>query len=325
MKLFFVFAFSITFHLCFSQTYFSEIRQLKFENYRNMEGKISSQNRENREHHVLVNLAQPIKFIRTNSGFHPSPIVEYYFSVPDSIVRRIHLEFDSTNYLPQTYNAMIGYKENIERLTEFNNQYDIIRKELVLILGEPKVTKNLKEKDNTWTRKDKWENDSLSAESYLVFSVVGGRGNRIRVNINYNYKSNAQPNWQSPTSTKVNSKQDSIAKVYLSLIFRKDYKASWGFIGEELKKQLTYENYVKAITPISDLKKKKKDELILFMNGVKNGQLGQMPFYSYKWLSDKSTPPQVLFYIGFKNEESMEILGVSPKSRKKGKITKLNY
>lgn len=307
----FIFIFSVAYS--FGQNYFLDVRQRAFKYYRAKESKIKSQQIENNEYFALTSLAQPVKFLRINSGFRPQPIVEYFFSLPDSIVRRIHVEIDSGSYLPRTLTAMKGYKEKHSRLIEFDKEYDIIRNELIAFFGQPQSSKKLIEEDETWTRNDKWENDSLTVHCYLVFTGSQGRGNLIRANIDFKYGKGG------PVHTiqgKINPQQDSIARLYISLLFNKDLERSWKLIDEAMKKDLTYEEYLKAVNKIVEIKNNIQDQVVLFMKGTRSGPSGQqMPYYSYRFRSDP-LPPETLIDIVFKDEKSLKIAGLSSKRMK---------
>ena len=317
MKSLLLFALVLTCHFCYSQTCFFEVKQQEFKYYKNLENKISSLEWQSKDYNVPPDLANPIKFVRTNSGFHPSPIIEYFFTVPDSTVRRIHLEIDSTNFLPRNLVAMSGYSEPTSRLDEFNKQYEIIRKELISYFGKPKDTQSLKEKNGWWSRKDSWEKDSVEVIAYLGFDTSPGMGNRIRANIDYKY----QKSFDATANERLMLKQDSIAKKYLSLIFKKDYEESWNLQDEELKKQLSYDKYVETCNGIYQFKNKKNKEIEPFHKGLKQNSAGVSMFcYSYKFSDNSSDPEkQLIVDILFKDKESSTIIAVTTKIFKRVK------
>ncbi len=305
-----------------AQTYFFDIQQMEFKKYRVKETELKSTVYKNRAQYVNARLSQPIIFRRTNTGFHPSPIVMYSFTPTDSIVRRIYLEIDSLNFLPQTYQEMSGYKENINRLDDFDKQYQIIRDELVSRFGEPIETQLLKKQDKYYSRKDKWDNDSLSIDMYLTFCGPTNSANRIRSFIDFKFQK--EENSSSSIEPKSNPKQDSISQVYLALIFEGDYKTSWQYIDQSVKEKYSYPDYVNAVTPIYELSKKNKDKKInLFFNGVQFSPTGKRPFYSYTFNSDQSNPPKTLIDVTFKDDTSLTIINVGPKQMDLKKIKRL--
>ena len=155
-RLTYIILINLTSLMCYSQTYFPKVTPIEFKYYRVLEKKIHSSLRVVNENHVMMDLAQPVQFIRNNTTFQPRPIIQYFFSVPDSIVRRIYLVIDSTNYLPQTYPAMMGYKEKDIRLNDFEEQYKLIIGELTASFGSPKETTPLNKKEGVWNRKNSW-------------------------------------------------------------------------------------------------------------------------------------------------------------------------
>jgi hypothetical protein len=295
-----------------AQTYFFDVKQMEFKNYRIKENELNSIVYKNRAHYANTTLSQPIIFRRTNTGFNPNPIIMYSFTPTDSIVRRIYLEIDSLNFLLQTYQEMSGYKENINRLKDFDKQYEIIRNELVSRFGNPNETQPLRKQDNYYSRKDKWNSDSLDIDMYLTFCGPTNSANRIRAHIDFKLKK--EENSLSPIEPKSNPKQDSISQLYLSLIFKGDYKTSWELLDGSVKEKYSYQDYVNAVTPIYELSEKRKEKNInLFFNGVRFSQTGTIPFYSYKFNSDKSNPPKTIIDVMFKDAGSLKIINVIPK------------
>ena len=150
---------------------------------------------------------------------------------------------------------------------------------------------------------------------------------RIRAEINYKYSKPNKTfteNVLISSNEEINSQQDSTARLYLSYIFKGDYDSSWMLIDDKLKSKLTYENYVKIISPMTIMKKVNGSGVELFMNGSRVDQTGSKhPFYSYKFKSDTSSPPETKIDVVFENMESKKIVGVNPMSMKRTEIRKI--
>jgi len=319
---------NLTSFICYSQTCFPKIAAVEFKNYVILEQRINSTRRTANEYHAMTNLAQPVQFIRNNTNFKPRPIIQYFFSVPDSIVRRIYLIIDSTNYLPLTYQARMAYKEKDIRLNDFEEQYKTIIGELTASFGNPQETTPLNKQDGIWIRKDSWENDSIKIQAYMFFGGSKVAGNsRIRAEINYKYSKPSKTihnDVQLSENEEINKQQDSTSKLFLSYVFNGDYKSSWMLIDDKLKSKLSYENYVKNISPMTNLKNENGTAVELFMNGSRVDQTGSKhPFYSYIFKSDKSTPPETKIDVVFENADSEKIIGVNPMSMKRTEIRKM--
>ncbi len=185
------FALCLFFYNCKGQTLALKSQQVHISQYQKEEIKLNSILLKN-ENEIFVlsdfNLAQPLRFKRTNTSFHPNPIIEYFFSETDSLVRGINVEIDSLLYLPKN----TDYFEKEDRLGAFDEQYNSLRKELVETFGNPQESEKMVLKtyfgSSYWSREDFWETDKFSIRFYLNFSDKSKINGVYRVRANILYK-----------------------------------------------------------------------------------------------------------------------------------------
>ncbi len=179
------------FYNCKSQFLVIKSQQLHISQYQKEETKLNSILIKNETEYMVLsdyNLAQPLRFKRTNTSFHPNPIIEYFFSETDSLVRGVNVEIDSLLYPPKN----TAYFEKEDRLGAFNEQYDTIRKELIEVFGNPQEGEKMILKTyfgkSYWSREDFWDTDKFSIRFYLNFSNKSEINGVYRVRANILYK-----------------------------------------------------------------------------------------------------------------------------------------
>lgn len=188
---------------CYSQVYFNLKGKANVREYIREEKLLNSLLIANRTIYEFpqspFHLDQPLRYIRMNQSFSPRPIIEYYFSLPDSIVREINVELDSLNFLDPSDSVRNTYKEPLTRLKDFDRQYDLIRNEIIEDFGPPKSTAALDKQFEFdsfyWSRSDEWRNDSVTLTMYLTFSGRKHAGGtyRIRANLYYHMPAEKLP------------------------------------------------------------------------------------------------------------------------------------
>ncbi len=313
--------FALTFFLSinvYAQTYFFSIKQDSIKNYILQEQSLGSFEHRYKANFINTssfNLGQPFMFRRTNVAINPAPVVQYFFSIPDSIVREIHIEIDSTNYSSNYSN----YIEPSERLKEFNSQYELIKEELISIFGEPYETNKLQLKKEMqgnayWKRKDNWENDTASVVMYLSFSDEEKVSGQYRVRAIVYFKDRNIGISELIDDLEIDLMEDRYAKSYTQLLIKKEYAKSWEMLAVELKTQITFENYVKVAIDFNEMLKNKTDEIELYMSGATTDMTGRsFHYYSYKFKSDTNVPPKLAINVTFSDNEKYKIIGFQPK------------
>jgi hypothetical protein len=293
----------------YCQNYFFDVKQVHIKKYVNLEQKAKSvplDNYGNYQSPSTFKLGQPFRFERKNVLFFPRPIVEYYFSLPDSVVREIKIEFDSLNF-PNSYKLSRNVTGNdSSRRQEYFSQYLALKNELTSKFGPPIKTNEFRKikgyESYYWQATDSWQNDTVSISMYIDFS------DRLSKNGTYHVRANVRfMNKDASSSTsKQNSTQDSIARHFLDLIFNEKYSEAWNLVDEEAKRQLTYEKYIESMQPITNFKGQYGKEIKLVSNGLNMQMTGKKSsWYSYNFTTD--TEKKILLGIIFLDENSEKI------------------
>ena len=262
----------------------------------------------------------PACFTRTNAGIWPRPVVAYYFSVPDSVVRQIAIEVDSANFLRYIGTARQDYREPLTRLPLFERTYEQLRQELVALLGSPQRSQalTLEQADAdraSYSQSDLWETDSLTAYMYLSFTKTAappyGYAHRIRAYLTYKNRAAAATN--APGSFEANAGQTETGQRYVSLLMTGKFKESWELVGPSIKNTMTYTQYAATMTPFVK-KMSGRPTIALVMSGPMINELGQsLSAYMYRVMGSKATEPPLLFNILFQDANATLIGGVQPR------------
>ena len=303
-----------------AQGYIPELAQKHIAYFESLEGSLGSEPYAYRSR-LMTPLSQPVCFVRSDKKFRPRPLVSYLYSRNDSIVREIQVEIDSLNFLPQTYDAHHSYQERDERKDEYMQVYDSIVAELSTRLGPCTKREPLYQRDNMgkgwfWNRGDDWESDSMNVELYLVFSDNNTTHGEYRIRFYCRWKYDATPGLASLSSNfKGKEEQQLTAQEYLDLLLKKKYKESWALLDDELKALVNYETYVERVSPMADDAKKQGRKVVLYMTSLMQDMSGgARPTYVFKYLSDKSSPPQRTITVTFKSPDGARVYGVTPRT-----------
>ena len=296
-----------------------------FSEFRKLEVDLDSKFQENTSTHMLAaDMAQPIEYLRVSDNFEPKPVVQYFFKKADSTVQEILYEWDKQNFNERNYQMTARDVESKERLELFVQKYNELKTEITKQFGDSKSEGSLEPKSGLSyleiSKKDSWDNDSISVLMYITFtnqyevrgSMTLPPAHRIRVYVKTKSNVHGDPSDQMKTVFKVDEKQQKIAEKYIDLLLNGKIKDSWKLISSDIKSKTTYENYVKAVEPIENLKTDFGKEIELALSGPKflNGETYYS--YSFKFSSDKSSPPTVFLDVTFKLGEEY-IIGFQPK------------
>jgi hypothetical protein len=257
-------------------------------------------------------LGQPFQFIKTDIGFNPPAVIEYMFSIPDSIVREIHFEIDTNNFSQSG-----SYLEKNERLKGFNNQYSKLLADLILFLGPPKDSSALRQLSNEdWKRDAKWDNDSLKATLYLSFTNEKNGEGQTRVRMGIYFKNpNPPKNDFGMEEVTASPTQDGLSQKFISCLLKKDFKTAWDMLDTTVQKSVTYDQFVEYLKPIPDFKKKLGKEISLFGTSKMSGMGVSYIVYMYGFKKDKERVPSVLINVSFNDLESKKIVGIRYNSK----------
>jgi hypothetical protein len=315
----------VTTTLTFGQTLDFRIGR-PFKEFRTFENKLGSRLQENKSTHMLTaDMAQPISYLRAIDNFFPQPIIRYFFKSADSTVQKIEYEWDKQNFRERSYQLTDKDFESDENFRDFVRKYEDLRSEITNKFGvgktegsfEPKPGVNYKEVQI----RDTWDNDSLSILMYMTFinryevhgSMKFPPAHRIRVYINSkNSVNNTDISSQLKTVFKVDENQQKTAEKYINLLLTGKFKDSWKLISPDVKTKTTYEDYLKAVEPIEKLKNDFGKEIELAQSVPKFFNNEAYYSYSFKFKSDKSSPPTVFLDVTFKLSGEF-IIGFQPK------------
>jgi hypothetical protein len=325
MKIKFTLLLLITTTLIFGQTLNFEIGR-PFKEFRTLENELSSRFQENKSTHMLpADMAQPISYLRTVDNFDPKPIIRYFFKSSDSTVQKIEYEWDKQNFRERNYQLTDKDFEAEERFKAFVKKYEDLRLEITNKFGVSKVEGSFEPKSGVNYRdvqiQNTWDNDSLSILMYMTFvnryedngSIKFLPAHRIRVYVSSkNGGNNSDISSLLKKAFKVDAKQQKTAEKYIGLLLIGRIKESWKLISPDIKAKTTYEDYLKWVEPIEKLKSDFGKEIELALSGPKFFNNETYYSYSFKFKSDKSSPPTVFLDVTFKLSGDF-IMGFQPK------------
>lgn len=145
---------------------------LKIQDYLRLEGSLKSTLIKDSVEYSSTdpNLLPPIRYYRQNINFPIKPIVEYYFSIQDSIVHQIYFNIEIRDSLEDNFLKMVANKIDVN--DTFNKEYEHLKDELINLFGNATETERLQEKTFKqyfyWERYDNWVNDYLNCKLYLM-------------------------------------------------------------------------------------------------------------------------------------------------------------
>lgn len=112
-----------------------------------------------------------------------------------------------------------------------------------------------------------------------------------------------------------NKKQVKAAEQFIHLLRNQEFEQCWKLVDQKTNPDLDKDQFLVAVKNIYELMPDKKEELELYMNGIKFMNNRQLAFYSYKYKNDISkSSPGYLLDITFADSKSTLIAGVQPKS-----------
>ena len=307
----------------FGQTFFVETKQLPIKEYVKLENRLHSKTEPDKNVSFLgaaYTFGPTRQFARTNTAIRPRPLIQYVYSLPDSVVRIIQLDVDSLNYLGYLAKDRAGYHESQARHKSFLAVYKLAQQELTALLGKSKTSepehKVVSETGEYYEQADYWDTPELTAQVYSVFSIVsrqnGSDAYRVRAEIRY--KNPVKP--AATINSVANPKQEAAAQRFLTLLLTGKYADSWQLVGPSIKQSATYEQYEAALAPFFTKLTDTDKGVSLFMSGPSINANGQTyAVYAYKLNADAASPPKTIFNILFEDFETELIGGVQPQSR----------
>jgi len=133
-------------------------------------------------------IVNPIIVKREQSGFLPL-YVEYFYSVPDSILRYISYDWERAKF-DNFFQKTKIWKEESNKLKEYNSEYERIKRHLLTQLGAPtnedsapqKILSN-ENRGEYFTRNTTWDASDYHAELKMIFGSM-----TYRIRMNYYWK-----------------------------------------------------------------------------------------------------------------------------------------
>lgn len=265
-------------------------------------------------------LGAPLRFVRPAGSLKPRPVVSYTFSVPDSVVRSIEVEIDSTNFLGLYAHDQQAYREPISRLPAFERLYSRLQQELITVLGQPLKSEALKQEENAehggYTQSDAWDTPTVSGQLYLVFSTKANPpyAHTYRIRARITYKNLAVAQAAIPALFQANQQQVAVCGRFLALLGAKQYAQSWELLGPEIKNNLSLTQYEAMLRPFVDPVADEQPLASLLMSGPLVTSTGQQ-LTQYTYLISGRKAPTTPFRINllFANANSLLIAGLQPR------------
>lgn len=265
-------------------------------------------------------LGDPLRFVRPAGGLQPRPVVSYSFSVPDSVVRSIEVEIDSTNFLGLNARDQQAYREPISRLPAFKRLYSRLQQELIAVLGQPLKSEALRQEENAehkgYTQSDAWDTPTMSGQLYLVFSTKANPpyAHTYRIRARLTYKNLAVTRGAAPSPFQANPQQVAVCERYLALLGAKQFAQSWELLGPEIKNSLSLTQYETMFRPFVDPVADDQPLVSLLMSGPLITSTGQqLAQYTYLVSGRKGSTTPFRINLLFLNASSLLIAGVQPR------------
>ncbi|MGI4873002.1 MAG: hypothetical protein ACRYFX_17715 [Janthinobacterium lividum] len=273
-------------------------------------------------------LGQPATFVLRLPKTTPQTQIRYFYSLPDSLVREINIEIDSSNFLGRSYQAAQQYHEPLARQAVFEQYHQALVSEFAARWGAPgKDEKDIKTHDQVkyGERTTTWETPDLTADVYSIFTTQTTGGGTYRVRANIQYKNKSAPATVA-THAPANPVQARISQQYAALVLKGQYQESWQMLGPEIRDALTYEQYVAQLQAFVDGLDKRHQDITLFMVGPMLTMTGAT-YYRYTYAIGKtprSSPPARMLTVVFKDATAESIVGVQPRTLAGSTPIKLN-
>lgn len=128
-------------------------------------------------------MANPLIIRRENIGLLPV-YAEYFYSKPDSIIRYVSYDWENNRY-GNFFDKKRDWEAQSKELTEYNAEYERIKKQLILEFGQPikqdnqpQETKSDYSGQDYLSRNTVWESDKIFMKLNMIF---GASTYRIRL------------------------------------------------------------------------------------------------------------------------------------------------
>ena len=122
-------------------------------------------------------IARPVIIQRMQTGFLPL-YTEYFYSVPDSIIRYISYDWERDKY-GNFFKKQEMWKEESKKLKEYNSEYEKIISNLIKQLGEPTThdtkpqkTESSSGRGDYLSRNTVWETDDYYSNLNMIFESM---------------------------------------------------------------------------------------------------------------------------------------------------------
>ena len=122
-------------------------------------------------------LANPVIIQRRKTGFLPL-YAEYFYSEPDSIIRYISYDWEKDKY-GNFFKKQEIWNGQSKKLKEYNSEYEKIKSNLIVQLGEPTThdtepqkTESSSGKDDYLSRNTVWETDNYYSKFNMIFEAT---------------------------------------------------------------------------------------------------------------------------------------------------------
>jgi hypothetical protein len=122
-------------------------------------------------------IARPVIISRDQTGFLPL-FAEYFYSLPDSIIRYISYDWERDKY-GNFFKKQEIWKEESKKFKEYNLEYEKIKSTLIAQLGkpstqdtEPQITKSTSGRGDYLSRNTVWETEEYYSKLNMIFESM---------------------------------------------------------------------------------------------------------------------------------------------------------
>ena len=145
----------------------------------------------------------------------------------------------------------------------------------------------------------------------LTFADNEVKSGQYRVRLYANFKDGNQLNSNTANDFELRKTQDSIASQYLTYLLNKDYNLSWQILANEVKAEITYEDYTKMAEITTEILLTRLNEIDLFISGITTTLSGRKyVYYTYKFNLGNPITPEYIINISFSDIEKNKIIRI---------------
>jgi hypothetical protein len=113
----------------------------------------------------------PLTFKRVIDPFKPVCEIEYYYSSKDSVVNAVVYDWNIMNEVTNLKTDGYKFEQQVTRKEEYIQQYNMLRDQVIKLLGEPSKTEKINEEGHVVTGETDWNLADKDIRLTLAFST----------------------------------------------------------------------------------------------------------------------------------------------------------